>query len=115
LQRITLDLPAGLRSSCGWMAFLGLRVKPRVGRGQHVLAGLLYRPGICRAVVVLKKTSLRGLGSFLADLTAVDAVSECHGDTLSQILRLLGQTNPVEILIELLATLVGKLPDRTLK
>ena len=94
------------------LASPGLGVQPGVRRRQHALRRRLHRPGFRGAVVVGQKAFDGGLAGDLADVAAADAVGQDDGDALHAEQRLFRNQDAVKILIGLLATLIGMLPDR---
>jgi hypothetical protein len=93
------------------LAVPALRIEPGVCCGQHALRRRLDRPGFRSAVVVVEKTLDRRFAGYVADLAAADAVGQGDGDSLATELRFVRDAQPVKILIDFLAALVGVLAD----
>ncbi len=54
----------------------GLRMQPGIGGIEHLLGGLLDRPGLRGTVIIFEKTGHSGLAGHIAHLTATDAVRQ---------------------------------------
>ena len=92
-----------------------LRMQPRVGGGEHAFDGLLHRPRVGRAVVVVEQAAHCELAGHLAHVAAADAVGERDRDALRHALRAGGRGGAVEVLVDGLVALVRVLPDGNLQ
>ncbi|MNZ48412.1 hypothetical protein D3C78_661580 [compost metagenome] len=97
------------------LALPGLRMQPGVGRHQYALCRLLDRPGFRGTEIVLEESLDAGFAGDLADIAAADAVGQGDGDALGMQLGRRGNVQAVEILIDVLAALVGVLADGDLQ
>ena len=89
-----------------------LRMQPGIRRRDDPLGRRLHRPGFRGAVIVGEKALHGRLAGDLADIAGADPVRQHDRDALQAEQRLLRDQDAMKILIDLLAALVGMLPDR---
>ncbi len=92
-----------------------LRMQPRIRGVDDALRRGFDRPGVRRAVIVRQEAFYRRFARHPADAAAADPVGQRHRDTLRAERRLRRHHGAVEVLVGLLAALVGVLADRDLQ